>query len=68
MPCLDFKKSAVEIFRWKVESLSGEVSDNVNTVSSPKRQISLFLDASSEAVDDTVVFHFEFGIFMLGLE
>lgn len=68
MPRLDFEKSAIEIFRWKVESLCGEVSDNVNTVSSPKRQNSLFLDASSEAVDDTVVFRFKFGIFMLGLE
>ena len=68
MPILDFEKSAVEIFRWKVESLCWKVSDNINAVSSPKRQNSLLLDASSETVDDTVVFYFEFSIFMLSLE
>ena len=65
---LDLKESAVEIFCGEVDSLSGEVSDNVYAVSTPKWNDSFLAHAASEAVDDTIVFGFEFGILMFGLE
>ena len=65
---LNLKESAVEIFCGEVDSLSGEVSDNVDTVSTPEWNDSFLAHAASEAVDDSVVLRFELGILVLGLE
>lgn len=45
------QKPSVEVFGGEVQSLCGKVADDVDSVASPERNDSFFLDASGKAVD-----------------
>lgn len=47
---LDGEEAIEEVFEWKAEGLGWEVPDHINPISSPERDETLLLDASSQAV------------------
>jgi len=58
----------VGILESEVQSLSGEVSDDVSEVTSPESADTFFLGDSGQAIDDTSVLLGELGIGILSLE
>ena len=52
---LESEHGLVGVTEREVESLSGEVTDDVGSVTTPERQDTLLLGSTAEALDDTVV-------------
>jgi len=66
--CLDLEESPIKVFGWKVEGLCRKISDNIDAVSSPEGQDSFLFDASTETINDSIVFELKLSILMLSLQ